>query len=98
MPQNLLDMIARWFLAVTAGCGGGDHEASFEPWSGIKPSGTSESEVACRLAADGAGSVTVDPSLCVFAEGSSQGDLGGNPNAGKTDVFVIKYDGPGHAQ
>ena len=75
-------------LLAAAGCGGGGGGGGSAPvpearWTGIRQLGTLVSDDATGAAADDNGNV--------YVVGKTFGDLDGKPNAGSSDIFLVKY-------
>ena len=47
---------------------------------------------------DFANSVTTDSSDNIYVTGYTNGDLGGNTNSGKDDIFLVKFNSSGTKQ
>ncbi|MCP4134732.1 MAG: hypothetical protein GY754_27405, partial [bacterium] len=93
--KNFLYGMMICVILVLAGCGSGfDETGDAQPqavdlntWAGTRFLGTTAGE-------EGKG-IVVDDSGNVYIAGWTGGDLGGNGNAGGSDVFLVKYNTKG---
>ncbi|MCP4133893.1 MAG: hypothetical protein GY754_23185 [bacterium] len=92
--QKLFYVVLLTALFALTACGTGfeddDNGASPDPWQGTLLFGTPEIDEAYDIALDTSGNI--------YITGQSQGDLDGNTNAGKGDIFLARFKPSGEKE